>query len=260
MNDANHLHGSCLCGGVAFEVTGPFRDVIACHCAACRKSSGHHWGASSVPLEQFRMIRNDTLRWYVSSDRARRGFCGQCGASLLWDPVGEGRMGFAPGSIDGASGLKTAKHIFTEDAGDYYVPESSPSKSNATPETLSCTCLCQETAFTLPGPAGPITACHCAQCRKLSGYYAASFDANEADVEWVSRGLLAEFQTPGGGRRGFCGGCGSSLYFRSAKNEFSVEAGVVNGPTGGKLCDHIFVGDKGDYYAIDDGLPQQGGW
>jgi hypothetical protein len=28
--------GSCLCGGVAFTVTGPLRPVVACHCTQCR--------------------------------------------------------------------------------------------------------------------------------------------------------------------------------------------------------------------------------
>jgi hypothetical protein len=32
--------GSCLCGAVAFEITGPLRSVIACHCHQCRKQTG----------------------------------------------------------------------------------------------------------------------------------------------------------------------------------------------------------------------------
>ncbi|HGG64526.1 MAG TPA: GFA family protein, partial [Rhodobacteraceae bacterium] len=34
--------GGCLCGAVTYVVNGPLRDVIACHCTQCRKSSGHH--------------------------------------------------------------------------------------------------------------------------------------------------------------------------------------------------------------------------
>jgi hypothetical protein len=72
--------------------------------------------------------------------------------------------------------------------------------------------------------------------------------------------VLKEYATAGGGRRGFCSACGSSLWFRSAAGEFSVEAGSVTGPTGGRLAEHIFVASKGDYYGIDDGLPQSGRW
>ena len=71
--------------------------------------------------------------------------------------------------------------------------------------------------------------------------------------------MLAEYVTPGGGQRGFCSGCGSSLYFRAADGAFSVEAGVVDAPTGGWLARHIFVADKGDYYTLADGLPQHAG-
>ena len=34
------LNGTCLCGGVTFEVTEPFERVAACHCESCKKLSG----------------------------------------------------------------------------------------------------------------------------------------------------------------------------------------------------------------------------
>lgn len=165
-------------------------------------------------------------------------------------------MGIAPGAFDDEPPIRLASHIFTGDAGDYYAAEGPPPAGQAAPETLRCACLCGGVQFTLPGPAGPVTACHCRQCRKLSGHYSASFDADEATVRFRRRDGLAEYETPGKGRRGFCTGCGSSLYFRSARGEFSVEAGAVAGPTGGRLAEHIFVASKGGYYDIDDGLPQ----
>ncbi|MBD3765903.1 MAG: GFA family protein [Rhodobacterales bacterium] len=125
---------------------------------------------------------------------------------------------------------------------------------------MTARCLCGGVAFDLPGPAGAITACHCTQCRRLSGHYSASFDADAAQVRWICRDTLADHATPGGGRRGFCARCGSSLWFRAADGALSVEAGAVLGPTGGRLAAHIFTADRGDYYAIDDGLPQAPGW
>ncbi len=32
--------------------------------------------------------------------------------------------------------------------------------------------------------------------------------------------------------------------------------GAIDTPTGVRLAKHIFVADKGDYYDIEDGLPQ----
>ncbi len=254
------LHGSCLCGAVEFEITGPARDVVACHCSQCRSVSGHYWGASSAPLSAIRLIRDGGLRWHQSSAEARRGFCAVCGSTLFWEPAGEARWSVSPGAIDGPSGLATVKHIFTDDAGDYYAPDAPPPMGQTHPDRLAAACLCGAASFTLPGPAGEVIACHCTQCRKTSGYYSASFDADETAVEWQGRDTVREYETRGGGQRGFCAACGSSLYFRSADGDFSVEAGTVRGPTGGQLAAHIFVADKGDYYTLDDGLPQFPGW
>jgi len=250
------MRGSCLCGSVEFEVVPPLRDVIACHCTQCRKTSGHYWAASSVPLAQFRLQADEGLVWFRSSDTAERGFCRNCGASLFWKPDGEGRMAFAPGALDGPTGLTLGAHIFTDDAGDYYAPEGPSPHAGVMPERLSASCLCGGVAFSLPGPAGAVGACHCHQCRKLSGHYSASFDAEEAALDYSARATLAEYRTIGGASRGFCTACGSSLWFRAQDGGFSIEAGAVDGPTGGRLESHIFVADKGDYYRIDDGLPQ----
>ena len=261
MHDEHSQTGSCLCGGVTFATSGRLRDVWACHCGQCRKSSGHHWAATSADLDRFRVTSAATLAWYDSSPAARRGFCARCGASLFWKPAGEDRMAIAAGALDGATGLRLTRHIFTEDAGDYYRPEGPPPEAPAAPaDRLDCACLCGDVAFSLPGPAGRITACHCTQCRKLSGHYSASFDADESTITWHSRQTLGEYETPAKGRRGFCTRCGSSLWFRAAAGEFSVEAGAVSGQTGGRLAEHIFAGSKGDYYDIDDGLPCATRW
>jgi hypothetical protein len=251
--------GSCLCGAVTFEVDAPLRPVIDCHCTQCRKQSGHFWAATSAPHSAFRITRGEGLEWYSASPSAKRGFCRDCGSFLFWQPLGEDRLSFAPGALDGATGLTTGESIFHEDAGDYYDPDQGPPpRLTATPATLHGSCHCGANRFTLPGPMGEVTACHCSQCRKTSGHYAASFDAHEPDLQWLARDL-AEYVTVGGGRRGFCPTCATSLFFRAADGSFSVEAGCIDAPTGGRLTAHIFTADKGDYYDLTDGLPTHPG-
>lgn len=114
------MNGCCLCGAVQFQVEPPLRDVIACHCSQCRKTSGHFWAATSVPHERFRLIKDEGLRWFQSSDIARRGFCNQCGSSLFWQPEGEARISIAAGALEGPTGLRTIEHWCLEDKGDYY--------------------------------------------------------------------------------------------------------------------------------------------
>ncbi|MFT6090377.1 MAG: hypothetical protein ACJAWM_000073 [Sulfitobacter sp.] len=61
-----------------------------------------------------------------------------------------------------------------------------------------------------------------------------------------------------GVRRGFCPTCGSFLFWKSDANpDTGVSLGAVDGPTGLHLTRHIFVADKGDYYDIIDGVPQE---
>lgn len=111
------VHGSCLCGDVTFQVDGPLRPVIACHCTQCRKTSGHHVAATSA-LRSDVTISGD-VTWYASSPEARRGFCGTCGSNLFWDGPGVNLSIFA-GSLDTPTGLALAGHIFCDAKGDYY--------------------------------------------------------------------------------------------------------------------------------------------
>ena len=34
----DEITGSCLCGSVAYAVSGPFTQVVNCHCGLCRKA------------------------------------------------------------------------------------------------------------------------------------------------------------------------------------------------------------------------------
>jgi hypothetical protein len=112
--------GSCLCGAVAFEITGPLRSVIACHCHQCRKQTGNYMSSTAVKDEQFRFTETRGLKWYRSSDTGRRGFCEQCGSVLFWKGDGYDYIAIAAGSIDGKLGVTLEGHIFCNSAGDYY--------------------------------------------------------------------------------------------------------------------------------------------
>ena len=109
--------GSCLCGAVRYDVNGPLRPVVACHCAQCRKTSGHHVAATSA-------LRGDVeihghVTWYQSSPTARRGFCAVCGSNLFWDGPGV-NLSIMAGTLDGDPGIALVGHIFCADKGSYY--------------------------------------------------------------------------------------------------------------------------------------------
>jgi hypothetical protein len=114
--------GRCLCGAVTYEVHGPLRDVIVCHCVECRRWGGHAGAFSATGDEHLVIVQTDALRWIESpeSDRdARRGFCDTCGSSLFWDSPTRDRVSIAAGTLDRPTGLRIAGHIYTHQAGDW---------------------------------------------------------------------------------------------------------------------------------------------
>ena len=64
------VHGSCLCGGVRFEITAPFRRANYCHCSRCRKHSGAEASVQArAPREQFTLISGkELIRVYEPDD------------------------------------------------------------------------------------------------------------------------------------------------------------------------------------------------
>src|SRR6266540_596053 len=119
--------GACLCGAVRYEVRGPLRDVLVCHCEECRRWSGHLFAATAARREDLALVEMRGLRWIASpksESRARRGFCGECGASLFWDAPERDTISIAAGTLDPPTGLRLMAHVYTSQAGDYYdLPE-----------------------------------------------------------------------------------------------------------------------------------------
>ena len=112
------MKGQCLCGAIAFTVTGQAEGFAVCHCGQCRRQSGHVWGSAHVPDADLAITGEP--RWYQSSDKARRGFCPTCGAFLFWKHDDDPHISFSLGSLEAPTGAALKKHIFTADKGDYY--------------------------------------------------------------------------------------------------------------------------------------------
>ena len=120
--DITEHRGGCLCGGVRYTVRGPLRDVIACHCSQCRRTSGHFVAATSAAAADLVLDAAATLAWYRSSVQAERGVCSRCGGNLFWrpEPAGEPRISIMAGTLDAPTGLRTIEHIFVGGKSDYY--------------------------------------------------------------------------------------------------------------------------------------------
>lgn len=119
MSNDSH-RGACLCGAVAFEVTGPLRDALFCHCRMCQRTHGAPVAYAAAQNADLTLTEARGLKWYASSDIARRGFCSECGASLFWERLGAGYTAVACGMLDKPTGVMAQGHIFLCDKGDYY--------------------------------------------------------------------------------------------------------------------------------------------
>ena len=85
MSDLN-LSGSCLCGSVAYEITGTLMAFYHCHCSRCRKSSGTGHASNII-------LHPDAVQWTAGENLLKRYkvpeakrfaavFCSHCGSAM----------------------------------------------------------------------------------------------------------------------------------------------------------------------------------
>jgi hypothetical protein len=82
---AASMQGSCLCGGVRFEVTEPFVGVVHCHCASCKKLSGGGGTTSGlVATSAIHVLAGEELlRTFQPADGKAKTFCSACGSNVF---------------------------------------------------------------------------------------------------------------------------------------------------------------------------------
>lgn len=121
MGETERRTAGCLCGAVRYAVTGPIRDVFACHCHRCRRTSGNFVAASAAPTGAITFDADDTLRWYAPDDDpgVEYGFCERCGSSLFFRVVGSDSVSLMAGTFDDTAGLRTTEVWFADHAADH---------------------------------------------------------------------------------------------------------------------------------------------
>ena len=118
-------------------------------------------------------------------------------------------------------------------------------------------CLCGRITLRIEKFNRDVTVCHCQQCRKQTGHMLAATNALNEHLHIDGEEYLTWYAASDSAKRGFCKFCGSLLLWTSDGRETtSIMAGCIESPTGLTIKHHIFVADKGDYYSIDDELPQ----
>ncbi|GAB1581813.1 GFA family protein [Phyllobacterium phragmitis] len=118
-------------------------------------------------------------------------------------------------------------------------------------------CLCGAVCFETRGSLRGIIYCHCTQCRKQSGHHYAATNVADDAIFIEGAENITWYRSSEKARRGFCRTCGSVLFWKQDDLDYiSIMAGAFDQPTGLRGEKHIYTADKGDYYSIDDELPQ----
>ena len=79
-----HYQGSCLCGGVKYEIYEKFSNIIQCHCQKCRKATGTAFATNApVAKSAFKLLQGEALlKSFQSSKVSTRYFCSTCGSHV----------------------------------------------------------------------------------------------------------------------------------------------------------------------------------
>jgi len=123
------LTGSCLCGGIRFEIGGPVTGIVQCHCSLCRKSSGTGSIATlRVRAEQLRWLSGeDLVRTFARPSGYGTSFCAVCGSPAPDPDAARAHYGIPAGLLDGEPGLRVIEHIFVDSKAQWdVIPGDAP--------------------------------------------------------------------------------------------------------------------------------------
>jgi hypothetical protein len=107
--------GGCLCGAVAFEISGGISNIVFCHCSRCRKAQGTAFATNGiVDAKNFRINRGEEeLTAYESSPGQIKYFCRYCGSPIMsQNEARPDQVRVRLGTIDGDIAERPEAHIF----------------------------------------------------------------------------------------------------------------------------------------------------
>lgn len=118
------LRGSCLCGGIAYEVTAPFTRMYNCHCSRCRRvRAAAHAANGQAPVDGVRLVRGEGLvvTWRLpGAKRFAHAFCRMCGSGVPRRDRERGVAVIPLGSLDDDPGRQVEHHIFVGSRASWY--------------------------------------------------------------------------------------------------------------------------------------------
>lgn len=117
------ITGSCLCGGIAYRISGELSPIQLCHCQQCRKAQGTPF-VSNIPVarSQFELLRGaELLKEYSASEGKGRVFCSHCGSPLYSHRISDpSTIRLRAGTLDQDLPVRPAFHAYTASAANWW--------------------------------------------------------------------------------------------------------------------------------------------
>lgn len=103
--------GGCQCGAVRFACDGLKRPSI-CHCRMCQKAFAAPFGAFVVAEEV--VWTRGAPKHFRSSEKVRRGFCGDCGTPLTYEYLESAHIDLAICAFDDPAAVAPTMQLAEE--------------------------------------------------------------------------------------------------------------------------------------------------
>ncbi len=124
-------------------------------------------------------------------------------------------------------------------------------------------CLCGAVQFTAQLPSKWVAHCHCTRCQRAHGAPFVTWAGfMEAEVEIRDReNLLHWYVANEKGSRGFCGRCGSPMFFKGAlwPGELHISRALFLAPVDREPQGHVYHDTHVDWVTLADSLPRKPG-
>ena len=118
-------------------------------------------------------------------------------------------------------------------------------------------CLCRGVKIKIKGKLRHVINCHCSQCLKTHGNFAAYTSCSEDRIDFINKKTLKWYRSSKIAKRGFCSNCGASIFYKLLKSEnISIAAGMFHNPTKLKTHSNIYTKGRLDYYKLDSKIPK----
>ena len=116
------LRGSCLCGGVRYEISGALYDALNCHCSMCRKAQGAAFRSRArLRAADFRLLCGEELLTFFASSKGNyRGFCRVCGSPMLTKFDDPSILSLPLGALDDDPGIRPRMHVFVNSKAPWF--------------------------------------------------------------------------------------------------------------------------------------------